>query len=166
MALRLSDIRTDDMLNINNNFARFDGLKCPKNGKKRPAYLYPEVKTALLDLLDDSPHKDIPDPFFFYSGTPDKPCDCKVLLGGHREVLEKVGIDWKSRGITFHSLRHWYIYHANKEADAKKVMKVSGHLSDSVFQRYSAHADENDIREVGQLMGKIFTDIFSSKKVA
>jgi integrase len=163
LALRPSSIN-NDLLSITNSYSRIDGLKCPKNTKKRPVPLYPYAKQYLLDLLKKNPHNCIDDPFFFYSLQPDKPCDCKVLLDGLREVLEKVGIDWKARDITFHSWRHWYITHANMESDAKKVMKASGHLTESTFQRYAAHVDENNIREVGQAMGKVFDNILLFRK--
>jgi site-specific recombinase XerD len=164
LALRTSSIK-DDLLSINNSYSRIDGLKCPKNTKKRAVALYPYAKQYLFDLLKTNPHKDVDDPFFFFSLSSDKPCDCKVLLDGLREVMEKVGIDWKARDITFHSWRHWFITHANMESDARKVMKASGHLTESTFQRYAAHVDENNIREVGQAMGKVFDNILQFRKV-
>ena len=165
LALRASSIKDGDLLSINNSYSRIEGLKCPKNTKKRPVPLQPYAKQFLMDLLNGNPHidKENPnpdyDPFFFFSVHPEKPCEKKVLLHGLRGVLEKVGIDWRARNITFHSWRHWFVTRANMEADAQKVMKASGHLTESVFQRYASHVDEKDIREVGKAMGKVFDNI-------
>jgi integrase len=128
--------------------------------------LLPFAREALLDLLKDNPHK-VDDPYFFYSMSPDKPCDCKVLLDGLKEVMEKVGIDWKARNITFHSWRHLFTTIAYGDADAKKVMKATGHLSENVFQRYGSHFNQDDIREVGAVIAKTFERIipFPEKKV-
>ena len=162
LALRLSDI-AGDFINIAHSYSPVDGLKCTKTGKKRDVFLQPFVREALMDLLQDNPHES-DDPFFFYSLSPDKPCDCKILLDGLKKVMEKVGIDWKTRNITFHSWRHWFVTTANKDADAKKVMKASGHLTDNVFQRYAAHVDDDDIREVGAVIAKTFEKIIPFNK--
>jgi len=165
LALRPSSIK-NDLLSITNSYSRLDGLKCPKNTKKRLVPLYPYVKQCLLNLLTNNPNKESEDPFFFYSSRTDKPCSCDILQRGLREVLRKLGIDWRARNISFHSWRHMFITYANMEADAKKVMKISGHLSDEVFKRYANHVDENDIREVGMIMGKVFDNILQIPKVS
>ena len=163
LALRPSSMIKDDLLSISNSYSRIDGLKCPKNTKKRPAYLYSDMRQYLLDLLEKNPHNGIDDPFFFYSLQPNKPCDCKVLLDGLREVLDKVGIDWKARNITFHSWRHWFITNAEMKEDARKVMKASGHLSESAHKGYF-HIDEKDIRDVGKAMESVYANIITFRK--
>jgi hypothetical protein len=60
LALRPSDI-VGDFINIAHSYSPFDGLKCPKNGKKRDVLLQPFAREALLDLLKDNPH-DVDDP--------------------------------------------------------------------------------------------------------
>jgi len=163
LALRSSSIINNDLLKISNSYSRIDGLKCPKNTKKRPVYLYSDVKQYLIYLLKMNPHKNyVDDPFLFYSLQPDKPCDNKILLNGLREVLDKLNIDWKKRNITFHSWRHWYITYANREIDREKVMKVSGHLTESTHCDY-IHKDENDVRKVGKTMEKVFDNILQFK---
>jgi integrase len=116
LALRLSDIGTDT-LNIRHSYSPLDGLKTPKNGHKRAAPLLPEVRAALLDLLRDNPHQ-VDDPFVFYSLREDRPVDPKVILEGLHTAIDKLNarrkegspdaelIDWKGRGIVFHSWRH------------------------------------------------------------
>jgi integrase len=182
LALRPSDI-VGDFINIAHGYSPFDGLKCPKNGKKREVLLQPFAREALLDLLKDNPHS-VDDPFFFYSMSPDKPCDCKILLDGLKAAIDSVNakyadaakkaklekpeiqIDYKGRNITFHSWRHWFTTKANEDADAKKVMKATGHLSENIFQRYASHCDHDDIREVGAVIAKTFENILQFRKGA
>jgi integrase len=187
LALRLSDIG-EDTLYLRHNFSRHDGLKCPKNGHKRIVPLLPVVKAALLDLLNDNPYIDKEnqdsayDPFIFYSLLKDKPCDYKVLLKGFKEAMDSVNvmylesakkqgkdkpeiaIDYKGRNIVFHSWRHWFCTVADNEADMKKVKKVSGHLTDSMYKRYSSHTDEKDVKEVGKVLERAFENIVSFRK--
>jgi len=187
LALRRSDIGADT-LNIAHNYTTLEGLKCPKNGHKRIAPLLPEVKTALLDLLNDNPHvsKENPDPnydpFIFYSLTPNKPCDPKYILGGLKEAMDTVNaeyqnaakkaklekpeiyIDYKARNVVFHSWRHWFCSRITMLIEGDKVAKVSGHLSDSVFKKYADHIEQKNIQEVGDAAKLSFVNILQFKK--
>ena len=111
LALRRSDIGMDT-LNIAHNYSPVDGLKLPKNNRKRIVPLLPEVRIALLDLLEENPHEE-KDPFIFYSLLPDRPVVPGVIWEGLRKAMDKanetypeVMIDYKSRNICFHSWRH------------------------------------------------------------
>jgi integrase len=187
LALCLSDI-DGDFVNIDHGYSPFDGIKCTKTGKKRRVKMIPVTKAALMGLLKDNPHignKNTPpdyDPFFFYSMQPDKPCDCKILLKGLKDAMDRVNadykkaaekegrekpeifIDYKKRNVIFHSWRHYFCTIADNEADMKKVKKVSGHLSDGVFNKYADHIDERDIVEVGNVIEKAFDNILSFRK--
>ena len=181
LALRLSDIGTDT-LNIACSYSPFDGLKCPKNGHKRVVPLLPEVRTALLDMIKDSPHSGIDDPFVFYSLQPDRPCDQKVLLDGLKEAMESVNreyekaaikanldkpeikIDYKGRNITFHSWRHWFCSKITELIDGEKVAKVSDHLSESVFKKYADHIEAKNIQDVGNAAAQAFGNVLQFRK--
>ena len=93
LALRKNDIE-EDTLHIVHNYSTLDGLKCPKNGHKRDIPLLPEVRAALLDLLNDNPHETADNPFVFYSLQPDKPCDSKVLLDGLKMAMDNVNSEF------------------------------------------------------------------------
>jgi len=170
LALRLSDIG-EDTLNIAHNYSTLEGLKCPKNGHKRIAPLLPEVKAALLDLLDDNPHvsNENPDPdydpFVFYSLSPNKPCDPKFILGGLKEAMDAINIDYKARNITFHSWRHWFCSKITEIIEGEKVAKVSGHLSDGVFKKYADHIEQKNIQEVGKAAAQAFNNVIQFRKV-
>jgi integrase len=162
IALRKSDIGIDT-INIAHSYSLLDGLKCPKNGHKRIVPLLPEVRAALMDLLRDNPHE-TSDPFIFYSIQPDRPVDPQIVLDGFKDALKKIGVDYKSRNIIFHSWRHFFCSKITEILDGEKVAKVSGHLSESVFKKYSDHIETQNIREVGNAAAKSFGKILQFKK--
>ena len=123
----------------------------------------PEVKTALLDLLKENPHN-IENPFIFYSLQSDRPVHSKFILNGLKEVLKELKIDYKSRNISFHSWRHWFCSLLTQKIDGEKVAKVSGHLSENVFKKYSGHIEQKNIVEVGNAANLVFGKILPFKK--
>ena len=162
LALRRSDIGTDT-LSIAHSYSQLDGLKCPKNGHKRIAPLLPEVKAALLGLLNDNPHN-VDDPFIFYSIYPDRPVDPQIVLDGFKDALKKIGVDYKSRSIIFHSWRHFFCSKITEIIDAEKVAKVSGHLSPNVFEKYADHIEMKNIQDVGNAAALAFGNVLQFPK--
>ena len=120
-------------------------------------------KAALLDLLQDNFHN-TDDPFVFYSMSPNKPCDCKVLLDGLKEALTKIKVDHKNRNITFHSWRHWFCSKITELIDGEKVAKVSGHLSEGVFKKYASHIETKNIQDVGNAAAQAFGNVLQFRK--
>jgi integrase len=174
LALRRSDIG-EDTLNIQHSYSALDRLKAPKNGRKRAAPLLPEVRAALLDLLRDNPHQ-IDDPFVFYSLRDDRPVDPKVILDGLHTAIDTLNakrkaenpeaeaIDWKKRGVVFHSWRRYFCSRMTDELDGEKVARVSGHLSKSVFKKYSDHIETKNVEEVGSVAARVFSNILQFEK--
>ncbi|MDR0720670.1 MAG: tyrosine-type recombinase/integrase [Treponema sp.] len=180
LALRRSDIG-EKTLNIQHGYSVLDGLKTPKNGHKRDVPLLPEVRAALLDLLGDNPHlvddpRKIDDPFIFYSLKEDRPVDPKIFLTGLHMAIDAVNakrkaenpeaelIDWKKRGIVFHSWRHYFCSRMTDELEGEKIARVSGHLSEKVFRKYSDHVEAKNIKEVGNAAAKVFSNILQFRK--
>jgi len=124
LALRRSDIGTDT-INIAHSYSPMDGLKCPKNGHKRVAPLLPEVRAALLGLLEDNPHGG-DDPFVFYSMSPERPCGAIAVLDGLKEALDKIGVDYTARYIGFHSWRHFFCSRITQVIEGKKWRRLPG----------------------------------------
>jgi len=164
LALRRSDIGTDT-INIAHSYSTLDGLKCPKNGHKRTVPLLPEVRTALLDLLNDNPH-DTTDPFVFFSLLPNKPTDPRVVWEGLKEALARINVDHKGRNITFHSWRHFLCSKITQLIDGERVAKVSGHLSENVFKKYASHIEAKNIRDVGNAAAKAFGSVLQFRKAS
>jgi len=181
LALRQSDIGTDT-LNIAHSYSYLDGLKCPKNGHKRIVPLLPEVRIALLDLLKDNPYK-VDNPFVFFSLFADRPVDPEVILKGFKEAIKTVNeqykkvaeetslekpeimIDQKERNIIFHSWRHFFCSKMTEKLEGEKVAKVSGHLSEAVFKKYTDHLETKNIKEVGNVASQVFGNVLQFRKV-
>jgi len=185
LALRRSDIGIDK-LNILYSYSSIDGLKCPKNGETREVILIEGVRKALLDLLNDNPFLEadplVEDPFIFYSTMPNKPCEKNVIINGFKNALDNINnfyveeakrkklekpeiqIDYKNRNICFHSWRHWFCSAIDRVVESKKVAKISGHLTESVFKHYADHVNENDFLEVRKATETIFNNIIPLKK--
>ena len=126
--------------------------------------MLPEVRAALLDLLEDNPH-DASDPFIFFSLRPDRPVDPKVVLDGLKEALAEIGVDHKGRNIAFHSWRHFFCSKITQLIDGEKVAKVSGHLSESVFKKYASHIEAKNIQDVGNAAAEAFGKVLPFRKV-
>jgi len=163
LALRRSDIGADT-INIAHSYSPLDGLKCPKNGRKRIVPLLPEVRAALLDLLGDNPHE-VGNPFVFFSLMPDRPVDPKVLLKGLHDALAKININHKDRNIAFHLWRHFFCSKITQIMDGEKVAKVSGHLSEGVFKKYASHIEAKNIQDVGNAAAEAFGNVLPFRKV-
>jgi integrase len=164
LALRCSDI-AENTINIAHSYSPVDGLKCPKNEHKRIVPLLPEVRAALMDLLNDNPHES-DDPYIFFSIRPDKPTDPQIILEGLKDALKKIGVDYKGRNICFHSWRHFFCSKITELIDGEKVAKVSGHLSESVFKKYADHIETKNIQEVGDAAAQAFGTVLQFRKGA
>ncbi|MDR0475236.1 MAG: tyrosine-type recombinase/integrase [Treponema sp.] len=163
LALRRSDIG-GDTINIAHSYSQVDGLKLPKNNRKRIVPLLPEVRAALLDLLKDNPYES-GDPYIFYSARPDKPTDPQVVLEGLKDALRQTGVDYKGRNICFHSWRHYFCSKITEIIDGEKAAKVSGHLSEAVFRKYADHIEAKNIQDVGNAAAKAFGNVLQFRKV-
>ncbi|MCL2269771.1 MAG: tyrosine-type recombinase/integrase [Treponema sp.] len=189
LALRRSDIGEEN-LNIQHNFSHTDGLKCPKNGEERIVPLLPEVRAALLELLDNNPYNIsnpdepdyISDPFVFYSLIPNQPCDYKVLVKGFHKAMDdanlmyldaahkqgkdkpEIMIDYKGRNIVFHSLRHYHCTKISEKISGELAAKGTGHKSLKTFKKYADHIEKKNIREIGKAAAQAFANILQHKK--
>jgi hypothetical protein len=117
-----------------------------------------------MDLLKDNPHN-IDNPFVFFSLQPDRPVDPQIILDGFKDALNKIGVDYKSRNIIFHSWRHFFCSKITEKIDGEKAAKISGHLSKSVFEKYADHIETKNIQEVGNAAAQAFSNVLTFRKV-
>lgn len=167
LALKKSDILylKDSCLIISYSWSRFDKLKSTKTNKERKVIIYPEVKEKLLELIKMNPHK-TDDAFIFYSALPDQPVDKNVLLFGLFKACTAAKIDYKGRNIVFHSHRHYYSANMADKIDPKKVQRITGHVTQEVFDEYADHELENSFEEVSKVGEKVFSNILKFKKAS
>ncbi|MDR2663854.1 MAG: tyrosine-type recombinase/integrase [Treponema sp.] len=164
LAVRRSDIG-DRVLSVRHSWGILDGLKSPKNGEERKVPLFPEVRSVLMELLRENPH-DTEDPFVFYGLLEDKPMDSKLLLEGLKEACSRAGIDAVSRGIVFHSHRHYYAARMTDRMTADQITRITGHKSHAVFEEYADHVTSENLEEVGAVGAEVFRNVLRFRKGA
>jgi len=160
LALQRQDIG-DNILHIRHGYNHIDGLKAPKNGKERTAYILPGVRGLLLDLLAENPHEKTPEQFIFYSDfESDKPCNINHFTRYLKRAIEKAEININGRMLDFHSLRHYVAkkWADNNGGDLREVSKVTGHKTISQAEHYARHADEQETIKRGEKAMLFFND--------
>jgi integrase len=164
LALRKSDIG-EKVLSIRHSWSFIDGLKSPKNGEARRVPLLPEVKAALMELLEENPHK-TNDPFVFYGLFENTPMDNKLLVKGLKAACSLAGIDAEARGIVFHSHRHYYAARMADRMTADQISRITGHKSRAVFEEYADHIITENLEEVGAVGAEVFKNVLQFRKGA
>jgi integrase len=167
LALRGQDIG-EKVLDIRNSWNYKDQvIKSPKNGEARRVYLHGEVREALLGLLEENPHRDIPaeERFVFWGQCGEKPrYDGRPWLRALHEEMEAMGIDWKGRNICFHSWRHFFDSHSAAGGITIDQMKLAlGHKTRAMTEIYAAHRNEEVLAEVGDKQRGIFGRVLQFK---
>ncbi|HUX39133.1 MAG TPA: tyrosine-type recombinase/integrase [Rectinemataceae bacterium] len=176
LALRQEDVG-DVVLAVSHSWNPLVGLKSPKTNEARRVPILPEVRDELRALAAENPHGLGSKGFVFYSADPEKPMDQQSMLKALKEALialsasngeknrEKAEAEWARRNVVYHSWRHFYSSRMSDKLDSKKIMKMTGHKTASVFEDYAAHELENDLRDVAEAAGEAFGRIvpFSRK---
>jgi integrase len=164
LAVRKSDIG-DRVLSVRHSWSFIDGLKSPKNGEERKVPLLPEVKAALMELLEENPHQ-AGDPFVFYGLFENKPMDNKLLIKGLNSACSLAGIDAAARGIVFHSHRHYYAARMADKMTADQITRITGHKSRAVYEEYADHVINENLEEVGAVGAEVFKNVLQFRKGA
>jgi len=170
LALQARDIG-EDRLYVRHSWGEKDGLKTTKNGDEREVPLLPMVRDCLLDLVATGPYSSSDSSYVFYGASKDRPMPYKPILKGLKNALIKMSLGeseptdeqlaasadrWRSRGIDFHSWRHWYAKMMTDQAEFATVQKLTGHRDHVMLEHYADHKQKADFEK----MGSIVTDIF------
>jgi integrase len=191
LALQRQDIGKDRLF-IRHSYSIRDGLKTTKSGEAREVPLLPPVRSALLALdmknllaLEEKharlPEEKRPRPagserYVFAGRMPDTPLDANRILLGMRKALvsmngkewddedarKKVLAEYSSRGIDFHSWRHWYATNMADRLDARTVQKATGHKTEAMLEHYADHELEGDLARLGVAAGEAFGGLIAS----
>jgi len=145
LALKQTDIE-ERVINVRHSWSDYDGLKAPKNGEARRVPLLLEVRAKLLELFRDNPHGS--EGFIFYGNMADKSVVRNVLLDGLQDALGSIGIDAKTRGVVFHSWRHYYAARMADRMSADQVSRITGHKNKAVFEAYADHITEETLKKL------------------
>jgi integrase len=166
LALRKRDIDiTENFLYVRHSWSRIDGLKAPKNGESRKVPLLPDVREKLFELIGENPHR-TDNPFVFYGPFQDKPMAEELLLKGLKKVCSDYGIDAVARNIVFHSHRHYYAARMVDRMAPDQVIRLTGHKSMAVFEKYADHIIQENLEAAGEVTAEVFGNILQFKRGA
>jgi integrase len=151
--LKWDDVdRENHVINVRGNYvSHAEGLKKPKWGHTRVVPL-PEPVLEAIDCCRMLPYAD--SPYLLWNAQHiEHPVDSGTVTKGFYVMLREIGIDQEAREkryLTLHGLRHLFITlsRANGIPDYL-VMKMAGHKSIQMTERYSNHdtlIDFNDAR--------------------
>lgn len=132
-----------------------------KNGQEqRKVPIPPSVQEEIQKLIDASPYPDNGENYLFWAKTtPYSPVQDRIISKGFHEALEEIGIDEderKKRRIRFHSHRHFFnSLLVESRIPLQKIQQLTGHLSNSMTERYY-HLD--DLSDVEEVTSKLFDD--------
>lgn len=138
--------------------------KGTKNGQASRSVPIPlNVQCLITELLASNPFGNDPELFLLYTeNSPDRPIDDHRAVRGFLQALNEIGIsedERKKRNISFHSHRHFFnSLLIESKIPLHKIQRLTGHLSDSMTQRYY-HLDDLDDVE------KIQNDFFNNFKI-
>jgi integrase len=162
LALRKNDIG-EKVINVDHSWSVFDGLKSTKTNETRKVILFPEVREEIMALLAENPHGG-ENPYVFYGLYENQPMDSKILLKGLREACTAAGVDYRARGICFHSNRHYWSSRMADKMAAEKLQRITGHKSRAVFDHYANHLTDENLDEVGKVGAEVFGNILQFRK--
>ena len=162
VALRPSRLQKHDSfytMDIVSSWNDKEGEKSPKNGKARESVLSLDLGEELLEYAQSNPYMKDDGYIFFSDLDPSKPLDKDLVREGFYEGLEKaLGINTEERAernITFHSLRHTAIVNLHQVTEKREIKLATGHSSDSVFNVYSGHQTEEDLKKLADAMNDL-----------
>ena len=161
-ALQLGDIEPDRIL-VRHNWARMEGLKCPKNGLEREIKIPSQLYELIRCHARQNPYGQSKDNFLFWGHKRTVPQQAhhwnKALH--HQLYLLKVP-NWDK--ITFHCWRHFFAANMADFVDGRKLSFVTGHKTQEMLEHYARHQTEAALSEIQSASEKIFVPIIDEVK--
>lgn len=168
-ALRIGEVQAlkrehigETCITVSGSWGKMEGLKETKTGRVRVVPLPSLVRDFLLSQFEVNPHGT--DGFLMYGISPDAPLDVRAIERGFDRALIRLTMGdsfatatkkerdvalsvWKTRNITFHSLRHWSNAMLRGSVSDEKLHLLTGHSTDAMTARYD-HATQSDLAEL------------------
>lgn len=134
----------DGYLEISSSYDRKYGIKSTKSGETRYVPISDSLQEELIKYSESNSGR-----FIFSAKNPMKPVTYATVNKKFKSVLEKIGItedERKSRGLTFHSYRHYANTRLRESGLSDAIIrKIIGHKTPSMTERYS-HIDTRTIK--------------------
>jgi integrase len=153
-ALRVCDIHSD-RISVNSSWGRKSKMKCTKNAESRDVPILPSLHDEIIKYIRQMGLLKL-DSFLFPGKNPEIPYDCKQIGKIFNKMLEKIGIDDKTRrerGIVFHSWMHLLAKNLVEKGANKAIgMKILGHKTSRIFDQYASHVDKETFKQMTEAL--------------
>lgn len=159
-AIQIQDIG-EDRIYVRHNWARFDGLKSPKNGDQREIVIPSELRRLLLEQAYKNPHGKEKDDFVFWGYTRKVPCGARHFNEALHDVTKALGIPYCEK-ITFHGWRHFFTANMADHVDERKLQLATGHKTLEILEHYASHESEKTLKELGRIAEDLFMPIMNN----
>lgn len=172
-ALKVTDL-ADTSIQVRHSWLEGHGLKTPKNGEARTVPVMPALLKRLVDLARMNPNGI---GFVFWNpASSASPMDSRRFALQLRRMLTRLragdsatpteeklaDMYWDERNVVFHSWRHFFSSRMSDSTEDRKVMKLTGHKTPSVFAGYSEHRLESELAEMGGVAASTFGHLLPS----
>lgn len=152
IALRNEDI-SDNYINVRHSYSQYFGLGTTKTKECR---YVPKPKELVL-------HNDNSE-WIFEDKKTGKPFNCCRMYDNLMRIWKSIGIDAKERGLTTHTLRHFFnSYLLGQNVPKAKVKAVMGHKDEDMTDWYT-HWTPDMFPEVYDKQLELFKEIICREK--
>ena len=159
-ALQFRDIGKDRIY-VRHNWARMEGLKCPKNGEEREIRVSKRIISELNELMHKNPYGYAEDNFVFWGYEKNIPCQGRHWNEALHKVLCELNVpDYKN--VSFHGWRHFFASNMADFIDERKLQLATGHKSRFMLEKYASHESERTLEELASVSEKLFAPLLSS----
>ena len=141
-ALRMSKIYPGYIL-VDSSWSDRSGMKCTKSGKSRIITLTKRMYSLLASLAEGRKRTEL-----IFSADGITPYDDKMLTEPLKDVMERIGIDYEKRNLTFHSFRHFFNTQVVASGLSGEIVRnVVGHESEEMTDHY-LHLEAGELEAV------------------
>jgi len=162
-ALRVCDIHSD-RISVRHSWGKVSKRKGTKNNEIRDIPILPTLYEEIMAYIKQS---GLFSPFNLDSlllpgKNPEKPYDNRSIGREFNKMLEKIGIDDKTRkerGVVYHSWRHFMAKNLVEKGTNKAIgMKILGQKTSRIFDMYADHVDKETFRHMARAIEVVHQD--------
>jgi len=157
-ALKICDIHPD-RISVRHSWAKVSEIKSTKNQEIRDIPILPAVYEEIMAYIKQMGFLNINGLLLPAKKKPEKPYDDRMIGKEFNKMLEKIGIDDKTRKervIVYHSLRHQLAKNLVENGVNKAIgMKILGQKTGRIFDMYSDHVDKETFRQMAKAIENV-----------
>jgi integrase len=156
-ALRICDVHPDK-ISVKHSWGRISKQKSTKNQEIRNIPILPILYEEIMAYIKEMDLNRI-DGLLIPAKNPENPYDYRRIEKEFYRMLEKIGIDEKTRmekNIVFHSFRHLLAKNLVENGTNKTIaMKILGHKTAHIFDMYADHVDKETFNQMAKAIENV-----------